>query len=205
VVAVAGLLAPGCQVFRTEGSLRVVSINAGNMLHSDLVDFYVYWVKEDSAWDTIWQVPGDSVKVEMQYIEIGAGLPTTTPYEALVTQATVTFTSKIPGDPNAEPVPYGKSGVPIPLAVVVPSDPSGKKITTFWMTPITEAWKEKIFGAEGGDFMVESPYELNTVDLAEAKVTFTGYDSVANREVEAVGTFQVEFGNFWDDPTRFGR
>jgi hypothetical protein len=28
---------------------------------------------------------------------------------------------------------------------------------------------------------------------------------VADRDLEATGTFQVEFGNFYDDPTRFGK
>jgi hypothetical protein len=200
VVAVAGLLGPGCQVIQPTGALRVLSINAGNMLHSDLNDFYVFFNKEDSVWDTVWQYPGDSVKVEMQYVEIGAGLPTYTPYEAIVTQATVTFTSKVPADPADKP-PYQK--VTVPLTVVVPSDPTGKKITTFWMTPVPSSWKQLVF-LDGG-FITESPYELNNVDLAEAKVTFIGYDSVANRSVEASGTFQVEFGNFWDDPTRFGK
>jgi len=201
VVAVAGLLAPGCQVFRTEGSLRVVSINGGNELRSDLSDFYVYFDRVDSEFVTLFQVPGDSVKVVLQYIEIGAGLPTTTPYVALIEKATVKFTSMIAADPADKP-PYQK--VTVPLAVSVPADPSGKKLTTFWMTPTPASWKQLVFG-EGGFINEDDPFALNTVDLAEAEFTFTGYDSVANRSVEAVATMQVEFGNFYDDETRFGK
>jgi hypothetical protein len=200
VVAVGGLLGPGCQIIQPTGALRVLSINGGSTLRSDLNDFYVYFNKEDSVYDTIWQIPSDSVKVELQYVEIGAGLPTSTPFEAQVSQATVTITSKVPNDPGDVPQ-YQK--VTVPLAVDVPSDPTGKKITTFWMTAIPSSWKQLVFLDAG--FIMESPYDLNNVDLATAVVKFTGHDPVADRDLEATGTFQVEFGNFYDDPTRFGK
>ena len=198
VVAAAGLLlAPGCQIIQPIGSLTVVSINGGNTLRSDLSDFYVYFDKVDSDYVTIFQVPPDSVKVDMQYAEIGAGLPTWRPYEAVITQASVKFTSKKIGE-NSPPYEVAKIG----LREAIQSDPSGKKITTFFMTPISSSWKDKVFV----DFRSEDdPNLIETVDLADAVVTFTGYDSVANHNVSASGTFQVEFGNFYDDPSRFGK
>jgi hypothetical protein len=194
VVAIGSLLVTaGCE---RSGTLRVVSINHGNMLNVDLSDFYAY-MTPDSDYVVLYQVTSDSVEVVLQYVEIGAGLPTWTPYEALINQATVKFTSKNLTD---EPPPY--EDVKVTLAQSCVADPTGKTKTTFYMTPISAAWKEKVFA----DFTNEDdPEYTDIVDLADAKITFSGYDSVANRPVQAVGTFPVEFGNFYDDPSRFGR
>jgi hypothetical protein len=198
VIAVAGLLiAPGCQVIQPIGSLTVVSINGGNTLRSDLSDFYVYFDKLDSDYVTLFEVEPDSVKVEMTYAEIGAGLPTWRTPVAIVTQASVKFTSK---NISGEDVPYEVAK--IGLREAIPSDPTGKKITTFYMTPISASWKDKVFA----DWRAEDdPYQIDIVDLADAVVTFTGYDSVLNRQLSTSGTFQVEFGNIYDDPSRFGK
>jgi hypothetical protein len=198
VIAVAGLLvAPGCQVIEPIGSLTVVSINGGNTMRSDLNDFSRYFDEFDSTYIYFYQIMPDSTKVELQYAEIGAGLPTWKTPEAVVTQASVKFTSKnISGE--APPYEVAKVG----LRQAVPSDPSGKKITTFWLTPISSSWKQKVFA----DFINEDDQNyVDIVDIADATITFTGYDSVVNRDVSASGTFQVEFGNFYDDPTRFGK
>ncbi len=198
VIAVAGLLvAPGCQVIEPIGSLTVVSINSGNTLRSDLNDFSRYFDTEDSAYIYFYQIMPDSTKVEMAYAEIGAGLPTWATPEAVVTQASVKFTSK---NISGEAIPYEVAK--IGLREVIPSDPSRKKITTFWMTPISASWKQKVFA----DFINEDDYNyVDIVDIADATITFTGRDEVINRDVSASGTFQVEFGNFYDDPTRFGK
>jgi hypothetical protein len=194
VVAIAGMLVmAGCE---RSGTLRVMSINNGNTLRADLADYYEY-LTPDSELIVLYQVPPDSVKVELQYVEIGAGLPTWTPYEALISQATVKFTSKGLTD---EPPVY--EDVKVTLAQSCVADANGKNTTTFYMTPISSAWKQKIFA----DYIVDDdPEYLDIVDIADAKITFSGYDSVAGRKVEAVGTFPVEFGNFYDDPSRFGR
>jgi hypothetical protein len=194
VVAIASVLAmAGCE---RSGTLRVVSINKGNTLRVDLNDFYVYFDKIDSEYITLMQVQPDSVPVELQYVEIGAGLPTYTPYIALIKQATISYKSKI----AEEPPPY--QNLTVPLDISVPSDPTGKTVTTFYMTPIPASWKQKVFV----DFINEDdPTYIDLIDLAEATFTFTGYDSVANRELKAAGTIQVEFGNFYDDPARFGK
>jgi hypothetical protein len=195
VVAIASLLiTAGCE---RSATLRVFSINGGNTLRVDLTDFYVYFDKIDSDYVTLVQVNPDSVPVVLQYVEIGAGLPTWTPYEALINKATVSFKSKLAID---EPPTY--STVTIPMQQSVMADQTGKTKTSFWMTPIPATWKSLIFA----DFLNEDdPYFIDIVDLAEGTITFTGYDSVANRDVKAAGSFEVEFGNFYDDPTRFGK
>ncbi|MBN2464426.1 hypothetical protein JXD38_02210 [candidate division WOR-3 bacterium] len=190
------LVMAGCQ---RDATLRVVSINNGNALRSDLSDFYQYSITEDDETEviTLYQVMPDSLKVELQYVEIGAGLPTWTPYEALISEVTVKFTSKNLTD---DPPPYEE--VRISLSQSCVADASGKTITTFYMTPISAAWKQKVFV----DFIDEDdPYYTDIIDLAEARITFSGYDSVAGRSVRAVGTVPVEFGNFFDDPSRFGK
>ena len=195
VVATAGLLVmAGCE---RSATLRVTSINGGNTLRSDLSDFYQYFDKVDSETVTLVQTNPDSVKVELQYVEIGAGMPTWTPYEALLDQATVTFRSKLTVD---QPPVYQK--VIIPLTEAVPADASGKTKVSFWITVIPATWKQLVFV----DFTnTDDVTYIDLVDLAEATVTFTGYDSVANRNVSASGKLEVEFGNLYDDPTRFGK
>jgi hypothetical protein len=193
VAAVGLLLAPGCQLIEPIGSLTVVSINGGNTLRSDLSDFYL--VPVESVY--VIQINPDSTVVEMTYAEIGAGLPTWTPPVAVVTQASVKFTSK---NLSGEEVPYEVAK--IALREAIPSDPTGKKITTFRMTPVSASWKQKVFS----EFIEEDdPTFLNIIDLADVVITFTGYDSVTNRQLSASGSFQIEFGNIYDDPNRLGK
>jgi len=202
VVAVAGLLAPGCQVLEPTPALRILSINGGSTLSSDLSDFMQVFNKEDSVWETFYQVPSDSMKVELQYVEIGAGLPTVTPYEAIINEVTITkFNSSLP--PDDAPT---YTTATLDLNQHVSSDPAGKKTTTFWITPFSSWWKEKVFGADGAGLINEDePTTIEVIDLVTATLTFKGYDPVADRDVEASGEFQVQFGNLYDDPSRFGK
>jgi len=200
VVAIVGpLFTAGCE---RSATLRIVSINDGSPLRSDVVDYYMYFDKEDSSWVTIYQFMPDSVKVELQYVEIGAGLPTWTPYEAIIQQATIDFQSKqqLPGEETPE---YQKVTVPLDVSVV--ADATGKKTTTFYFTAVPGSWKQKVLQdyVPGDD--PTSPYETDIIDLADATLKFSGYDSVANRNVSASAKFQIEFGNLYDDPSRFGR
>jgi hypothetical protein len=194
VVAMAGLLlTASCE---RANVLRVVSINKGNSLRVDIADFFQYFDKIDSDYVTLYQYMPESVEVVLQYVEIGAGLPTWTPYQACVNKASITFRSNMPG--GDEPPVYNK--VTIPLNQAVMADAAGKTTTTFFMTCIPAVWKQTTFV----DFFLEPP-DYDIVDLADATFTFTGYDSLANRDVRAVGTLQVEFGNFYDDLSRFGK
>jgi hypothetical protein len=162
----------------------------------DIADFMQYFDPIDSEYVTIYQHMPDSVEVVLQYVEIGAGLPTWTPYQATINQATVTFTSKMPaGD---EPLVYTK--VTIPLDQTVAADKTGKLKTTFYMTAIPAVWKQLNLL----DYMIDPP-EYDLVDLAQAQFDFSGYDPISDRDVKARGYLQVEFGNFYDDMSRFGK
>ena len=194
-VAAAGLmLVAGCEFFMQSATLRVVSINDGKTLRADIADYMVY-MTPDSELISLYQFMPESVKVVLQYVEIGAGLPTWTPYEALIEEAEVTYRST-----NVEdPVPYGKSVIPLTQAVT--ADKTGKTTHTFYLTAMTATFKQTYFEAtepppEGDDYGI--------FDVINATIKFSGYDSVAGRAVKAKGDFQIEVGNFYDDLNRLG-
>jgi hypothetical protein len=190
VVAIAALLiTTGCE---RSSVLRVASVNNGNSLQSDIADFYKYFDKEDSEWVTIYQVPSDSVEVQLQYVEIGAGLPTWTPFEAIINKATITYKS---ADPT---ITYDNAIVPMTMYVM--ADQTNKKPTKFFMTVVPAAWKDKTFGDD-----VQEPPDYDLLDVVDATIKFSGWDSVALRTVEAKGELQIQFGNFYDDPSALGK
>jgi hypothetical protein len=190
VVAVSALLfTTGCE---RSSVLRVVSINGGNSIQSDLADFFTYFDKVDSEWITITQSPADSVEIQMQYVEIGAGLPTWTPYEAIINKARIKYEGNDPSAPYDEAV--------VNMTAYVMADQTNKKTTKFWMTVASSAWKAKYYPSDDYD-----PTTVELEDNVKATITFSGWDSVALRTVEAKGTLQIEFGNFYDDPTKFGK
>jgi hypothetical protein len=194
VVAVAGLLTmTGCE---RSGTLRVVSINGGNTLRSDIADFMVYFDKVDSDWVSTYQFMPDSVQVVMQYVEIGPGLPTWTPYVAGIYKAVISYTGS-----SEDGIQYAPAT--IQLNQTVPADPSGKKTTQFYMNVVTGTFKQIAWE----EFLQEPPPngDYDIIDFVTAQVTFTGFDSVADREVKAVGKFQIEVGNLYDDLGRFGQ
>ncbi len=193
LVAIAGLLlTTSCQRAAT---LRVVSINNGTTLRSDIAD-YVTYVNKDSEEIIMYQAEPDSVPVELQYVQIGAGLPTWTPYEALINKATIKYV----GSTEAG-IDYSTyATVVYPLTEYVSADPTATKTTKFWLTAVSGTMKDAVFSGS-----VTEPPEYNLIDLVTATVTFAGYDSVANQTVQAKGQFQIEFGNFYDDTTKFGK
>jgi hypothetical protein len=190
VVAIAALLfTTGCE---RSSVLRVASINHGCLYQSDVADFYTYFDKIDSEWVTLVASPTDSVEIELQYVEIGAGLPTWTPFEAIVNKATIKYESSDPTityDPEV-----------INMETYVMADQTNKKPTKFWMLFATPTWKEKYFPPDDYD-----PTTGEIADNVKATFTFSGWDSVALRTVEAKGTLQIEFGNFYDDQSAFGK
>ncbi|HTW92307.1 MAG TPA: hypothetical protein VMH22_11420 [bacterium] len=191
VVAITGLvLTSGCQ---RATELRVLSMNKGNLLRSDIADYYQYFDKVDSETVTLSEYPSDSVPVELQYMEIGAGLPTWTPYVALLNKATIKYV----GTTEAG---YQYAPVNIPLSQSITADKTGKPVT-FYVTVASPNFKDTYFSdAVSGD-----PNDIGLLDLVTATVTFSGYDSVAATQVSAVGLLQIQFGNFYDDPTKFGK
>jgi hypothetical protein len=191
VVAIAALFVmTGCE---RDSTLRVASVNSGNSLQSDLADFFKYFDKEDSEWVTVTQSPPDSVEIQLEYVEIGAGLPTWTPFEAVINRATITYTSK-----STPPKTYDNAVVPMTAHVI--ADQTNKKTTKFWMTVASSTWKNKYYPSDNYD---ETQVEL--VDIVEASIKFSGWDASALRTVEATGKLQIEFGNFYDDPSKFGK
>jgi len=193
VVTAAGLLSmTGCE---RSATLRVVSINNGMTLRSDIADFMQYFDKEDSFYVTLFQYMPDSVPVQLQYVEIGAGMPTWTPYTASINRAVIKYAKSSEDAPEY-------SDATIPLNVTVPSDPTGKKSTSFYVNVVTATFKQTNWEEDVQD---EDPYYTDIFDLISATATFYGYDSVADREVRAAGKFQIEVGNFYDDPSRFGK
>jgi hypothetical protein len=164
-------------------------------LRSDIAD-YVTYVNKDSEEIIMYQAEPDSVPVELQYVQIGAGLPTWTPYEALINKATIKYV----GSTEAG-IDYSTyATVVYPLTEYVSADPTATKTTKFWLTAVSGTMKDAVFSGS-----VTEPPEYNLIDLVTATVTFAGYDSVANQTVQAKGQFQIEFGNFYDDTTKFGK
>lgn len=196
LVAIAGLVVTtSCQ---RAAALRVVSMNHGLTLRSDIADFMIYFDKIDSSSVVTYQEMPDSVEVDLQYLQIGAGMPTWQPYEAFISKATVTIT----GSTEAG-VDYGayKTQV-IPLTQMVVADPSATKSTKFYLDVVSGSFK---YGVFDGDVLEPGPDGYNFLDNATATIKFAGWDSVADEKIEAQGTLQIEFGNFYDDTTKFGK
>lgn len=187
LVAVGGLLlVAGCEFFQQDSVLRVASINRGVMLRSD-VDDWILMPSDDPEDPPYYEFAGtlpDTVEVAMQYLEIGAGLPTWTPYEAIVNKATITYRSQT--DPE---IVYDPAVMPMTQYVM--ADHTNKKITKFFMTAVTGTWKQMYFDES-------EPPDYEVLDLVEATIKFSGWDSVALRTVEATGKLTIEFGNFPD-------
>jgi len=187
---VAGILVTaGCERANT---LRVVQVNNGKELMSDIADFYKYYDKENEEWVTIYVFQPDTVEVELQYVDIGLGLPTWTPYQAVVNKATISYKSFTEG------VVY--DNVTVPLTQAVMSDREGKKTVTFHATVVQGWWKEKFFGDD-----VAEPPDYDILDHIDATIKFTAIDSVSGREVVGTGKLAIEIGNLYDDLGAIGK
>lgn len=192
VVAVAGLLImAGCE---RSSVLRVVSVNHARTLESDVADWGI-WIDpndEEHTPQPVYTVRADSAEIELQYVEIGAGLPTWTPFEAIINKATITYKSQVDPEIIYDPVV-------IPMTAYIMSDPTGKKTTRFVMTVLPVWWKIQYFDGD-----VSDPPDYDLLDVVEATIRFAGWDSVSLREVEATGKLQIEIGNFYDNEQSFG-
>ncbi|MFO7675545.1 MAG: hypothetical protein R6X12_04430 [bacterium] len=193
---VAGLLlTTGCQRDR---SFRIVTINKGAPLMSDLIDFGEITIREpgeDPETYTISEVPSDIVDIELQYVEIGLGLPTWTPYVASVEKATISYTNLTTGEAYDVAI--------VSMSASVESDPEGKKTATAKLNIAPGEWKDKVFGDEAQSDPTDDDY--GPVAQVRATVTVEGYDYVSNKRVKAVKDCDITFGNFWDEPTRLGQ
>ncbi len=192
VVAVAGLLImAGCE---RSSVLRVVSVNHGRTLESDVADWGIWTdpMDPEATPELVYTVRADSAEIELQYVEIGAGLPTWTPFEAIINRATITYKSQMDPEIIYDPVV-------VPMTAYIMSDPTGKKTTKFVTTVLPVWWKIQYFDGD-----VSDPPDYDLLDVVEATIRFAGWDSVSLRNVEATGKLQIEIGNFYDNEHAFG-
>ena len=197
VVVVAGLfLTAGCS---TDRALRITEINKGEVIVSDLVDFGVIKVQEDPEEPVeiypVMEVPSDIVEIEFQYVEIGLGLPTWTPYWANIEKATIVYTNQETGE-TYESVQVG-------MSTDVESDPEGDKLTLAEILIAPSRWKANTFE----DDLQEAPEDddYGVVAMVTAHVIVEGHDYVSNQTVKAEKDVTIEFGNYYDDPDRLGQ
>jgi len=195
LVAIAALLATaGCE---RSSVLRVAKINGGMELQSDISDWGL-WVDptlpdSEQEPELMYVMFCDTTEVELQYVEIGAGLPTWTPYEAIIQKATISYKSTNPEIPQYE-------NAVVTMNQYVMADRENKKTTKFKMVVVPLWWKAKTYGSR-----VSEPPIYDLVDIVDATIRFSGWDSVSNRTVEATGKLQIEFANFYDDDEKIGR
>lgn len=168
-----------------ENALRVVSIESP--YYADLIDRGIERDPETGEAEEIEVVPPDVVSAEFQYVEIGVGLPTWTPYQAHIEKATITF-KRVGGDELGEPLPQ----IVVPCNIVVQSDPTGKKTVTGEFELFSAWYKEEYLS--GYDYLV-----------LEATVKFSGYDVASGKPIEATHKMEVSVSDFYDDPTRIGQ
>jgi len=168
-----------------ENALRVVSIQSP--YYSDLIDRGIERDPETGEPEEIEVIPTDVASVQFQYVEIGLGLPTWTPYQAHIEKATITF-KRIGGDELSEPLPQ----IVVPCKLVVQSDPSGKKTVTGNFELLSSWYKEEYL--MGYDYLI-----------LEATVKFSGFDDASGKPIEATNKMEVSVSDFYDDPTRIGQ
>jgi len=167
-----------------ENALRVVSLNDGNPFFSDLMDYGIVNDEEGDPY-TVEIVPDDVCEIGLQYVEVGIGLPTWTPYQANIEQVQVTL-SWIAGDEPDELPP-----LILPLKMSIMADRTGESpvIGTFNILP---AWyKENYFDVDG-------------VYVLKAAVKVSGTDQTSGAKLEATSEVQVSVSDYWDDPNSIG-
>ena len=166
----------GCD--RTQ-TLRVVTVNHGALYDCDIADWWLYVDPLTKDSEEVYSMYDDTVAVELQYVEIGPGLPTWTPYQAIVNKATITYKSS---DPT---ITYDNATEP--LSVSVPADQTGKKLTKFQLA------------------VVSDPTTNNILDVVNATIKVTATDSISGKECQGTGYLQIEIADFADDARVLGR
>ncbi|MBN2537940.1 hypothetical protein JXB37_06680 [candidate division WOR-3 bacterium] len=193
-IAAGLLVTTGCQ---RDNSLRIIRAQGDNENFGDLSDFATYRDPTDPEADPelIYVIPGDLAELELQYVEIGLGLPTWTPYQAHLEQATITYRSA--GEPGEWEGTYITYGIKIPVM----ADREGDKTTRATIPIMTSEWKEFYFGAEAAD----DPSDLGPVATVVAEIKLKGFDEASGRPVECENAMTIEVGNWWDDISRIGQ
>jgi hypothetical protein len=157
--------------------------------------------------DFMTAVSSDHSLFEFQYVEIGAGLPTWTPFHAEIREYRVSYKTLTGREnPNGPPPPEGPGTYPygdwfVPLTVTVPVEREAQKRTEATLEVASSWWKQS-FCSEG---IGESPDDNTLLDIVQADFSFTALDSVSGRTVYAQGSATLYLGDFYDDPERFGQ
>lgn len=124
----------GCQ---RDNVLRVVKINNNAPVFSDIADWGVYNdpTIPDSEEDPemSYAIHSDTGSIELQYVEIGSGLPTWTPYQAIVHTGKITFKS-LSGATYPD--------VTIGMNIAVVADRTGEKMVIAIASFVPVWWKE---------------------------------------------------------------
>ncbi|MEO0085633.1 MAG: hypothetical protein ABIK37_03285 [candidate division WOR-3 bacterium] len=179
-----------------EKALRIVSVNKGDPVRVDLADFGTYRDPEDPEADPVlFAVTTEkTVEVELQYVEIGLGLPTWTPYQASLRQFEATYRWVMGEEANTPP-----DRVRLPMRGTVVSDPSGDKTSRAMITIAPAAWQETYFD------IPDDPFEGSEPAVYTATIKVSGYDDASGLALEAKADVEVSFANYWDDVSRIGQ
>ncbi len=179
-----------------EDVLRVASINGGMPVYCDIADWMSIVDPEDPEEKIYyWAIADVACEFEFQYVEIGAGLPTWTPFHAEIKEYSVSYATQIASGNSYD-------DITVPLTVTVPVEQELSKSTKAKLVVTQAWWIQKYFGDDVGD----DPYDPSgLLDVVQTDLTFTAIDSVSGRRIKAQGVAQLQFADFWDDPDRFGQ
>lgn len=187
-------LVAGCQ---RDNALRIVAITPQGATFGDITDFSTWTDPEDPEPEPelIAFTTSDIVEIELQYVEIGLGLPTWTPYQAHIKRIDISYRDMSSVPPKVlEP-----QKVTINTDIVVPADVKGIKTSKATFPIVTGGWKEKNLEVAG------DPTETGGDVTVKATIKISGTDDASGKQIEAQTDFTVNFSNRWDDPSRIGQ
>ncbi len=184
------MVGAGCQ---QQNVLRVTSVNEGMPIKADLADFGVYVDPTDpeAEPELISVTPSQEAEITLQYVEIGSGLPTWTPYQATVHTGTIVYKSTSG---------QSRGTVNIPMNIAVQSDREGRRTVKAKVQLVPSSWLIEHYG----DDIADQPDDLDLVDEVDGTLTLKATDSLSGRDVQCVAKFRVTVGNYYDDPSRIG-
>lgn len=185
------ILGAGCA---QESVLRIVSVNENLPINADLVDFGTVPDPEPGEPPIeVQQTVGQNAEIELQYVEIGNGLPTLYGYQAMVYAGKITYKSALTGEDLGR--------VTMPMTIAVLADPSGRRTVRTNAQLVPATWLIEHYGDAIDD---ASPDEFTVEDDVDATLTIQAVDSTSGRNLEAIAKFRIVVGNFYDDPSSLG-
>ena len=181
-------------------ALRIVTVNEGNPIRIDIADFASY-VDEDGDRFFEFMIPNGVVPIAFQYVEVGLGQPSWTPYVVQIQKITIDYDDAgiVPGEPQE----YTR--VVERVNFTVRTDPTGKEITDVDVTIMPAQWLETYFESEAEDEDPEGLTGYGTVATLNAKIKAEGVDQASNLKVQAEAEVLVSVGTYYDDPDRYGQ